>query len=248
MRVAGGRFIMPILKESIALTPELVALVDRIEPDPGPEPGRHDPSDAEFADMAQTVLAGAPDGDLWLFAYGSLIWKPELEVAEQRPAVANGWHRSFCLTLTRWRGTREVPALMMALDRGGSCTGVAYRLPAGDRAQQIETLLRRETDGLPATNVPRWINIRSGSDTVRALAFVVARDGSAYAGPQTHADVARVIARAAGHWGSAAQYLERTVSKLDEHGIRDRNLWIIQRLVADEIRALGKVARPSQSP
>lgn len=229
---------MPRFKEPISLTPELVALVDRTEPDPGPEPGRHDPSDAEFAEMTQTVLAGAPDGELWLFAYGSLIWKPELDVAEQRRAIANGWHRSFCLTLTRWRGTREVPALMMALDRGGSCTGVAYRLPSGNRARQIETLLRRETDGLPATNVPRWINIRSGGEARRALAFVAARDGTAYAGPQTHGDVARIIARAAGHWGSAAQYLERTVSKLDEHGIRDRNLWIIQRLVAAEIIAL----------
>jgi cation transport protein ChaC len=238
---------MPKIKEPIALTPELVALVERIEPDPGPEPGRHDPSDAEFAAMAQDVLAGAPSGDLWLFAYGSLIWKPELEVAAQQPAVANGWHRCFCLTLTRWRGTREVPALMMALDRGGSCTGVAYRLPPGDRAQQIETLLRRETDGLPATNVPRWINIRSSGETIRALAFVAARDGSAYAGSQPHEDVARILARAAGHWGSAAQYLERTVSKLDEHGIRDRNLWIIQRLVADEIRALGKHPSSTES-
>jgi cation transport protein ChaC len=228
--------------ETIALTAELVALVDRVEPDPGPEPGRRDPTDAEFAAMAENVLAGAPEGDLWLFAYGSLIWKPELDFCDQRRATALGWHRSFCLTLTRWRGTREVPALMMALDRGGSCTGVAYRLPSGDRRAHIEKLLRRETDGIPATNVPRWINLRSGTETIRALAFVAARKGVAYAGAQSHARVAEITARAAGHWGSAAQYLQRTIAGLEQHGIRDRNLWKIQKLVASEIRRIHRAA------
>lgn len=226
-------------KELPTLTPELVALVERTEPDPGPEPGRHDPSDAEFAEMAEEVLAGAPEGELWLFAYGSLIWNPGHDFVEHQRATAIGWHRSFCLTLTRWRGTREVPALMMALDRGGSCTGLAYRLPEGDRHEQIERLLRRETDGIPATNVARWITVNSGGKPIRALAFVASRTGSAYAGPQPHEVAARIIARAAGHWGSAAAYLERTVTKLEEHGIRDRNLWVLQRLVAEEIRTMA---------
>jgi cation transport protein ChaC len=229
---------MPKTSEAIALTPELVALVERIEPDPGPEPGRHDPSDAEFAAMAEDVLSGAPDGDIWLFAYGSLIWNPDHDFVEQRRAVANGWHRAFCLKLTRWRGTREIPALMMALDRGGSCTGLVYRLPHGDRREQIERLLRRETDGIPATNVARWISINADGKPMRALAFVAARNGVAYAGGQSPASVAHVISRAAGHWGSSAAYLQRTVSKLDEHGIRDRNLWVLQRLVAEEINMM----------
>ena len=232
---------MPRSKQALALTPELVALVDRIEPDPGPEPGRHDPSDAEFAAMAREVSDAGPEGDLWLFAYGSLIWNPGHDFVEHRRATAIGWHRSFCLTLTRWRGTREVPALMMALDRGGSCTGLAYRLPAGDRLEQIERLLRRETDGVPPTNVARWITVNAGGTPIRALAFVASRTGVAYAGPQSHETTARIIARAAGHWGSAAQYLQMTVSKLDEHGIRDRNLWVLQRLVADEIRAMTEI-------
>jgi len=227
------------IKDAMTLTEDLVALVNRVEPDPGPEPGRHDPSDAEFAAMAETTLAGAPEDDLWLFAYGSLIWSPGHEFVDQVRATATGWHRAFVLKLTRWRGTREVPALMMALDRGGSCTGIAYRLPPGDRLAQIEKLLRRETDGIPTTNVARWITVTAGGRSFKALAFVAARDGVAYAGPQPHAVVARVVARAAGHWGSAAEYLQRTVSKLDEHGIRDRNLWILQRLVAEELREVA---------
>jgi cation transport protein ChaC len=229
---------MPKLKEPLALTPELVSLVERMEPDPGPDPGRHDPTDEEFTAMAARVLARAPEGDLWLFAYGSLIWNPGHEFVEQVRGTTLGWHRSFCLTLTRWRGTREVPALMMALDRGGSCTGIVYRLPAGDRLKQVEMLLRRETDGIPATNVARWISVNTKHGPIRALAFVASRSGPAYAGPQPHDVAAHVIARAAGHWGSAAAYLQRTVEKLDEHGIRDRNLWELQRLVANEIRQL----------
>jgi cation transport protein ChaC len=232
----------PKTAERIALTPELVALVERIEPDPGPEPGRHDPTDAEFAAMAAETLLGAPDGDIWLFAYGSLIWNPDHDFVEQHRAVATGWHRAFCLKLTRWRGTREIPALMMALDRGGSCTGLVYRLPKGDRREQIERLLRRETDSVPATNVARWINVSADGKPIRALAFVAARDGVAYAGGQSHASTAHVIARAAGHWGSSAAYLQRTVSKLDEHGIRDRNLWALQRLVAQEITLMSTPA------
>jgi cation transport protein ChaC len=226
--------------EPLALTPELVALVERIEPDPGPVPGTSPHTDDDYRAMAEAVLSRAPEGPFWLFAYGSLIWKPELEgVLETSPAVAHGWHRCFCMTLTRWRGTRERPALMLALDRGGSCAGVAFRLPDENRKEQIEKLLRRETDGNPPTNVPRWIAVRTGQGQLRALAFVSDRRGPAYAGKRTIGEVAAVIASAAGHWGSAASYLQRTVSKLDEHGIQDRYLWELQKLVAAEILKRG---------
>jgi cation transport protein ChaC len=223
----------------LALTAELVAMVDRTEPDPGPEPGSREHSDDEMRSFAQEVLTAAPDGPFWLFAYGSLIWNPELDaILERRRATARNWHRSFCFKLTRWRGTRELPALMLALDRGGSCTGLAYRLPDEDRLGQIEKLLRREIDANPPTNVPRWIPIWISGQRVMALAFVADRNGPAYEGGRSPEEVAAILARAAGHWGSAAAYLHRTVSKLDEHGIRDRNLWAIQKHVAAEIEAL----------
>jgi len=235
---------MPKEREKLALTSELVARIERTEPDPGPEPGTSDHTDAEYLAMAEELLAAAPAGPFWLFAYGSLIWNPELDtILEQQPAVARGWHRSFCLKLTRWRGTREVPALMLALDRGGSCTGIAYRLPDEDRLGQIEKLLRREIDANPPTNVARWIPVRIGGQPAIALAFVAERAGPAYDGGRSHAEVAAILARAAGHWGSAATYLQRTVSKLDEHGIRDRNLWSIQRQVAEEIEGLTPSGR-----
>jgi cation transport protein ChaC len=110
---------------TLHLTPELVSLVERTEPDPGPEPGTNEHTDEEFSTMVDALLTEYSPTELWVFAYGSLIWNPEFKFEESRPAEAKGWHRYICLTLTRWRGTREYPALMMALDRGGSCKGVA---------------------------------------------------------------------------------------------------------------------------
>lgn len=228
---------MRINHRTLSLTPELVALVERIEPDPGPEPGSTEHSAADFAALAAALLAEYRPARLCVFAYGSLIWSPEFEHETMEPAVASGWHRAFCLHLTRWRGTREVPALMMALDRGGSCEGILYELPAGGLEAQVVRLLEREIDGNPPTNVPRWIWVQTAAGRRRALTFVAAKDGPAYAGRLPLETVAGITARAAGHWGSAAIYLQRTVEKLEEHGIRDRNLWKLQALVAAEIRA-----------
>jgi cation transport protein ChaC len=220
----------------MTLTPELVALVERRERDPGPPAGEREQTEAELAAMADVILAGKRERPLWLFAYGSLIWKPDFEHTDSVYGTAPGWHRSFCLRLTRWRGTPEVPALMMALDRGGSCSGIAYRLPDEDHQSQVIRLLRRETDGNPPTNVARWVTVRTANGPLQALAFTASPAGRNYVGKLPHGQVAQTLARAAGHWGSAAQYLYNTVAKLEESGIRDRNLWALQELVAEEIR------------
>ena len=232
-------------KRQLSLTAELVARVERMEPDPGPDPGTSDHTEAEYDAVVEALRSEYTPVELWVFAYGSLIWNPEFESLESRSATAGGWHRSFCLKLTRWRGTRELPALMLALDRGGSCKGVAYRLPAKDHFGQIGLLVRRELDANPPTNVPRWISVKTKGGTLRALTFVADPEGRAYAGRLSLERVAHVLARAAGHWGSTAQYLFRTVTMLEQHGIRDRNLWRIQRLVAQEIEAASFVAKRS---
>lgn len=229
---------MPALRRPMALTAELVARVERTEPDPGPLPGRPEPTEADLHRVAARLLATRPAGPLWLFAYGSLIWKPELEHLETRPALARGWHRRFCMRLTRWRGTREVPGLMMALDRGGSCAGLAYRLPEASPFDQVMRLLARETDDIEPTNVPRWVTLHTADGPITGLAFVASPAGANYAGRLPIGQVARTLARAAGHWGSGAQYLYNTVERLEAHGIRDRNLWALQALVADEIQNL----------
>jgi len=221
--------------ETPVLTDELVKLVERTEPDPGPEDGTVEHSESDFEKMADEVLSEYAPKKLWIFAYGSLIWNPEFEFDEVVQATAYGWHRSFCLKLTRWRGTRELPALMLALDRGGMCVGKAYSLPDQDHKAQIVRLLVREIDANPPTNVPRWIDVSAGDRDIKALTFIADPKGKAYAGKLPIEKVAWTLARAAGHWGSSAQYLYNTFSMLEASGISDAYIHKLQSLVAEQI-------------
>ncbi|RUY11905.1 gamma-glutamylcyclotransferase, partial [Mesorhizobium sp. M7A.F.Ca.CA.004.12.1.1] len=156
----------------MALTEALVARTMRAVEDAGPTPGMVHMTDADYARIRDEVLAGAPAGPLKLFAYGSLLWKPAGEVRGGERAVASGWHRSFCFTVQRFRGTVEQPGLMMALDRGGQCQGMVFEI-AEPVAANLEALLRREMTILPAVNVPRWLQVRTEGGPCRALGFVV---------------------------------------------------------------------------
>lgn len=228
------------MKRPMSLTAELVARCERHEPDPGPEPGYIHYVDADYERVADGLLAEAPAGSLWIFAYGSLIWKPAIETTEHRRASASGWHRAFCLKLTRWRGSPTQPGLMMGLRRGGRCNGVIHRIADEDRRGQLIKLLRREVGCDEDVTGVRWLTVETDQGKVRALTF--------WAEPLLEQDwvhlplpeVAHILARACGHVGSGAAYLFHTVSKLDELGIRDRNLWRLQQLVADEIRRLHR--------
>jgi glutathione-specific gamma-glutamylcyclotransferase len=239
--------VMPHSRHPLSLTADMVALVERIEPDQGPTSEMAPITDADFAELVERLLSQYRPRELWVFAYGSLIWKPAFTAAEHRRATAYGWHRSFCMELVRFRGTREQPGLMMALDRGGCCHGVAYRLPKGDMREQLGTLLRREMStkhhqaGLArVTNFPRWLTVEAGRRKLRALAFAANRRGMTYVAKLPAQDVARRLARAAGHMGSGAYYLFQTVAKLEEHGIHDSGLWHLQKLVADELCELAE--------
>jgi len=224
------------------LTAELVALVERTEPDSGPDPGTRDLITSDYESAADAMLREYHPQSLWVFAYGSLIWNPEFEFTVHRRAVARGWHRSFCLKLTRWRGIRERPGLMLALARGGTCVGIAYEVIGDDIRSQLIRLMDRELDAVPPTNVPKWITVTTEDGPIKALAFVGLPTGPAYAGKLPLPEVAGVLATAAGHLGSCAQYAFNTISKLEEHGIRDRNLWTLQRLISEEIRRAHSVS------
>ncbi len=221
--------------DSLVLTEDLVGLVERTEPDPGPEEGTVEHTSEDFEKLADALLSEYSPDTLWVFAYGSLIWNPEFDYDEVAQATAHGWHRSFCLQLTRWRGTRELPALMLALDRGGTCNGNVYALPKENHKAQIVRLLEREIDANPPTNVPRWIEVSSGGIGVKALTFVADPEGPAYAGELPIKKVAWTLARAAGHWGSSAQYLYNTYKMLESSGIHDESISKLQALVAKEI-------------
>ena len=229
----------------MALTPDHVALVHRIVEDPGPEPGLVYHGEADYDEVVRNMLALRPPGrDAWLFAYGSLIWKPEVEHLEARRGTAHGWHRSFCFRITRFRATRDRPGLMMALDRGGQCQGILYRLPGRSLEAQLGKLFRREFTVKPPNSTPRWIRVATEEGPLTALAFVMNRQAPAYVGRLAPEEVAALLAGACGHWGSGAEYLHNTVMHLEEHGIHDRNLWRLQKLVVGRIE---DAARPPGS-
>ncbi len=220
---------------SLMLTEELVRLVERTEPDPGPEVGTIEHSFEDFMHLADDLLTEYSPDKLWVFAYGSLIWNPAFDYETVVQATAQGWHRSFCLQLTRWRGTRQLPALMLALDRGGTCVGNVYLLTNQDHKAQIVRLLEREIDANPPTNIPRWIDVAANGNVIKALAFIADPEGPAYAGNLPIKKVAWTLARAAGHWGSSAQYLYNTFTMLESCGIHDESISELQALVAKEI-------------
>jgi cation transport protein ChaC len=233
---------MPTARK-MTLTPELVALCHREEVATPHDPGMELLTDEDFAALSHRLAASRGGEDLWLFAYGSLIWKPEFETVEKRRATAFGWHRSFCLELNSWRGTPAQPGLMMALERGGRCDGVVYRLPRGDFEKQIERLLRREMTYRDNATAVRWVTAVTADGPVKALGFWIGPTGRRIASKLPLPTVAARLARACGHLGSGAEYLYKTVLHLEEFGIHDRNLWTLQKLVADEIGMLHPSVR-----
>jgi len=228
------------------LTAAHVARVHREIPDPGIQvmPGFRPATDDDFNAIVAEILATRPAGPFWLFAYGSLIWRPETAFVESRQAVVRGWHRRFCLGWDyRFRGNKEAPGLMLALDRGGQCRGMLYRLPHDVLESELHKLIRREVSMVPSAFPWRWVDAMTTEGPVRALTFAMDRKSGRYIADLSEERLADVLARAVGFRGSMAEYLFSTVSKLEELGIHDRNLWRLQALVAERIDA----AHPTES-
>lgn len=187
-------------------------------------------SEAALEASLQDALASPHrQPDVWLFAYGSLIWNPVLEFDERVVATAHGWHRSFCLASRVNRGTPERPGLVLGLDRGGRCTGVAYRIPERVAEQELRLLWRREM--LLGSYAPRWVLVTHGVRTLRALAFVVQRDRSGYAGRLAAEAIVERLVHARGAIGTGIDYLRQTIDGLAAIGIRDPNLMHLDGLI-----------------
>lgn len=230
----------------MSLTPEHVALLKREITDPGfqPFPGMAPATDADFDEITAELIEQAPKDGFWVFAYGSLIWKPDFDFTDQRVARARGWHRAFCLGWDyRFRGNREEPGLMLALDRGGSCTGMIYQLPGDALEANLHRLLRREMSMRPSAFPARWITVETDEGRITALTFAMNRKSGRYIGDLSEDATANMLATACGFRGSMAEYLFETVAHLEKLGIHDRYLWRLQEKAAARINALHGPAR-----
>jgi cation transport protein ChaC len=171
-----------------------------------------------------------PGQELRVFAYGSLMWRPDFPYIEIAPAMLHGYHRAFCIRSTHYRGTREKPGLVLGLDRGGMCHGRMFRVAAQHAPEVAEVLHAREM--VTGVYEPRWLKVRLAAGTLTtALGYVADRKHPQYAGKLAVAEVARRIRSASGRSGSNIDYLKNTVRHLEDMGIHEGNLHQVLRQV-----------------
>ena len=172
--------------------------------------------------LTQARLQWGGQSDLWVFGYASLIWRPEFEFAEQRPALVNGYHRALKMWSRVNRGTPECPGLVFALLTGGSCKGMAYRVPRTLAAKALELLWERE---MP-TGVydPKWLICQTPQGPVQALAFTLSRRSPNYTGPLDDPSYRHIFSHSVGRFGSTLDYARQTYECLVRVGIQDQEL------------------------
>lgn len=186
--------------------------------------------EAERDASLRATLAEAPvEGDVWIFGYGSLIWNPAFHFVEKRTARIHGYHRRFCLWSPFGRGSTDCPGLMLGLEHGGACRGLAFRIARDAVETELDILWRREM--FTGAYRPTWVWAHSRARRVAAITFVINRENGRYAGRLSEDTIARHIATAAGPMGPCRDYLFETVEHLAELGIRDRRLEAVARRV-----------------
>ena len=165
--------------------------------------------------------------DLWVFAYASLIWRPDFDVAEQRVAKVHGWHRALKMWSRINRGTPECPGLVFALLSGGSCQGAVLRVPQRDGETVLHTLWDREM--ITGVYDPKWLRCHTSEGPVHALAFTLSRASPNFTGELPPERYRHIFAVSRGRYGTTLDYADQTLRCLEQHGIRDAAL---QRLLS----------------
>jgi cation transport protein ChaC len=190
---------------------------DAFDPLPGRDPQR----------LLESTLSTMPDGDMWIFGYGSLIWNPEVAHSQNLPARVWGWNRTLRMWSRINRGTEQEPGLVFALMTGGSCRGIVLRVPRPQAERELRLLWRREMPR--AVYEPRWLRCHTPHGPVRALAFTLAPTSPSYTGPLDDAQLLRVLRSCRGRYGTTLDYVTRTAQALRQIGIRD---YAVERLLA----------------
>lgn len=172
--------------------------------------------------LANALREWGGHGDLWIFGYASLIWRPDFDFEERRAAHVRGWHRALRMWSRVNRGTPDIPGLVFALLTGGSCHGMAFRVQRQHAPAILETLWERE---MP-TGVydPRWLHCATPQGPVSALAFTLSRRSPNYTGALSPEQYRQIFAQACGRYGSTHDYAHQTYVSLKAHGIHDKAL------------------------
>ena len=178
------------------------------------------------------VQLDLPDGDLWVFGYGSLMWNPGFAHKEVKKARLHGYHRSLCVWSWFYRGTRIVPGLVLGLDRGGSCVGQLYRISAKNKRRTVEYLHTREMVTSVYFPVLRSI-YTADRQRVEALTYIVDRDHVQYAGRLSPEQAAVSVRQAHGTSGANTEYVINTVNHLCEIGVSRGVLHRVSELLDD---------------
>jgi glutathione-specific gamma-glutamylcyclotransferase len=164
-------------------------------------------------------------GDLWVFGYGSLMWRPGFEFVERVPARLIGEHRALCVYSFVHRGTPEKPGLVLGLDRGGACRGVAFRIAAANRDETVAYLRAREQVTSVYREVVRSVWLEDDARRrISALVYVVDRGHVQYAGRLSIADQLRHVLQGHGQSGANRDYVLATVKAIEAEGFRDAPL------------------------
>jgi cation transport protein ChaC len=173
--------------------------------------------------------------DFWVFGYGSLMWRPGFPHLEAVPARLAGLHRALCVFSWFHRGTREQPGLVLGLDRGGSCRGMAFRIEAGKRDAVLAYLRERELISHVYFEVERKVTLAlPGAPQVPATTYIVNRAHEQYAGKLAPEELLAHVRGRAGRSGANAEYVLNTVRHMRSLAVRDETLeWLAERLAGD---------------
>jgi glutathione-specific gamma-glutamylcyclotransferase len=167
--------------------------------------------------------------DLWVFGYGSLIWRPEFKFSACCSARVHGWHRALHMWSTLNRGSPQCPGLVLALLSGGSCQGVVFRIPKAQAEQALQDLWRREMPG--GVYDPRWLRCSTPEGCISALTFTLPRSSPSYCGELDAAQYRHIFKHACGRYGTTLDYARRTYESLLSKGINDHALARLLQLV-----------------
>jgi cation transport protein ChaC len=171
--------------------------------------------------------------ELWVFGYGSLMWRPGFAFEARAPGLLKGEHRALCVYSTFHRGTKEQPGLVLGLDRGGACKGIAYRIAQGAEDVTIAYLREREQVTDAYVEATRKVRLLDGSDRiVEALTYLVDRNHVQYAGALTLEEQHRIVRGGKGESGENVEYVLNTVRHLEEVGVHDPELAALADLLA----------------